>query len=57
MPKPVINPCGGEGQPPCPPQPATPVNVGDVLSINEASYVVALDDDQGQNEEQGETAA
>ena len=23
MPKPVIGPCGGVGQPPCPPEPAT----------------------------------
>jgi len=38
MPKPVIGPCGGAGQPACPPQPA--------IKINE--YPVVVEDSDGQ---------
>jgi hypothetical protein len=49
MPKPIVTPCGGEGQPACPPTPATPVNLGDVVVIDGQNYVVANEDEQGED--------
>lgn len=38
MPGPVIGPCGGTGQPACPPTPAISVNPGDVIEFKGKKY-------------------
>ena len=35
MPKPVIGPCGGEGQPACPPTPAATINGVDYFTLEQ----------------------
>lgn len=57
MPAPKPFPCGGEGQPACPPVPATAVSLGDVIEIDGQKYVLETEDDPGQNETNEDTAA
>src|SRR5215469_6057489 len=48
MPQPHPFPCGGEGQQPCPPQPADPIqlNHGDVFTVGGQSFVIGDIDEQ-----------
>jgi len=45
MPGPKVTPCGGPGQPACPPENAIAVNIGDVIEIDGQKHVVEQDDD------------
>jgi hypothetical protein len=54
MPKPILTECGGENQPPCPPVPAASVEVGDGVEIEGVNYVVELENEQGDSNEQGQ---
>lgn len=45
MPGPKVMPCGGPGQPSCPPENAIAVNIGQVLETPDGQKHVVVEDD------------
>jgi hypothetical protein len=52
MPKPVVGPCGGAGQPACPPQPAIQINNYPVVIETSDGQKHVVQQEDGDDDEQ-----